>query len=178
MATVGAGVARRATRATGHNRGHDPASVGPVGRGNFDARPGRPLAIFFHAISVHGYRQVANCQPALRRRPTYIEPDLLRQRKAQDEHRSCGNQSAHQSLINRRLAPPRPPLCNLILRTPPERRTLMPYALTTNMRIIDPPPAGTPLRDSTLNATALDPNQPDRNQGGLAKRARHVARHH
>jgi hypothetical protein len=53
----------------------------------------------------------------------------LRQRKAQDENRSCGSQSAHQSLINRRLAPPRLPLCSCI--TPEPRKRGSAVATTT-----------------------------------------------
>jgi hypothetical protein len=37
----------------------------------------------------------------------------LRQRKARGEPWSCGSQSAHQSLINRRLSPPLPTVRSL-----------------------------------------------------------------
>jgi hypothetical protein len=48
MAPARLGATRRTPCATGHNRGHDPAAFGPVGRGYLDARAGRPLAVCFH----------------------------------------------------------------------------------------------------------------------------------
>jgi hypothetical protein len=84
MAPARLGVTRRTPCATGHNRGHDPASVGPVGRGYLDARAGRPIAVCSHAISMHCRRHAANLAPRNRTknhiicaRPTRIEEEPL-----------------------------------------------------------------------------------------------------
>jgi hypothetical protein len=47
VAAAGAGATRRTPCVPGHDRGHDPASVSPIGCGNLHARAGRSLAACF-----------------------------------------------------------------------------------------------------------------------------------
>jgi hypothetical protein len=86
VAAVGAGATSRTPRVTGNDRGHDPASVSPIGRGHLDARAGRPLAIRFHEISTHCRRHAANLAPVAeshhlrqtpidRDRPSFVQCD-------------------------------------------------------------------------------------------------------
>jgi hypothetical protein len=67
VAAAGAGATSRTPWVTGHDRGHDPASVSPIGRGYLDAWAGRPLAVCFHKISTHCRRYATNLAPRRRR---------------------------------------------------------------------------------------------------------------